>query len=65
MALLLPERQLPLAGFLCMETPEQYRKFAAECRQLARRTENAEHREILEQMAEVWSRLAAEAAKKE
>lgn len=64
MALLLPERLHPAGCFPSMETPEQYSKFAAECRQLARRAENERHREILEQMAKVWSQLAVEAAEK-
>ena len=47
-----------------METAEDYSKFAEECRSLARRAENAQHKAILEQMAEVWLRLAAQAAQK-
>jgi hypothetical protein len=44
-----------------METPEDYRKFAEECRRLAKRAEQQEHKVILEQMADVWLRLAREA----
>lgn len=58
---LLPERRRAGAGCSGMETPPDYRKFAEECRHLARKAENEEHKAILEQMAEVWLRLAAEA----
>jgi hypothetical protein len=44
-----------------METPADYRKFAEECRRLVGRAESGQHKAILEQMAEVWLRLAAEA----
>ncbi len=44
-----------------METVVDYRKFAEECRHLVRRVEDKEHKAILEQMAEVWLRLAVEA----
>jgi hypothetical protein len=44
-----------------METPADYRKFAEECRRLAGRAEDEQHRAVLEQMAEVWWRLALEA----
>lgn len=64
MALLLSERLLPAAGCFNMETPQDYRKFAEECRRLARRAEDAQHKAILEEMAEVWLRLAAEAEQK-
>jgi hypothetical protein len=64
MALVFPERSPSPEGFPGMEALNQYRKFAEECRRLARRVESEEHRKILEQMAEVWSRLAAEAAQK-
>jgi hypothetical protein len=47
-----------------METPADYRKFAEECRRLAGRAEDKQHREILEQMAEVWWRLSLEAEQK-
>jgi hypothetical protein len=47
-----------------METPADYRSFAEECRRLAGRAEDEQHKAILEQMAEVWSRLAAEAEQK-
>jgi len=44
-----------------METPETYRRFAAECRQLATRADMAEHKASLEEMARSWTRLAAQA----
>ncbi len=47
-----------------METSEDYRKFAEECRRLAERAEHQEHKFILEQMADVWLRLAREAEQK-
>jgi hypothetical protein len=46
-----------------MGTPEEYQKYAAECRRLAKRAESKEHKAILEEMANVWLRLAAEAGK--
>jgi hypothetical protein len=62
MALLFPERAGNRGGFLSMETPQDYRKFANECRRLAKQVKDGEHRAILEEMAEVWLRLAAAAA---
>jgi hypothetical protein len=47
-----------------METPGEYRKYAEECRRLAGKADAQQHRAILEEMAEVWSRLAAQAEKK-
>jgi hypothetical protein len=47
-----------------METAADYRKFAEECRRLARRAEDEQHKVVLEQMAEVWLRLAVEAEQK-
>jgi hypothetical protein len=47
-----------------METPADYRKLAEECRRLASRVEDEQHRAVLEQMAEVWWRLALEAEHK-
>jgi hypothetical protein len=44
-----------------IETPSDYRKFAEECRRLAAKAEARQHKTVLEQMAEVWSRLALEA----
>lgn len=47
-----------------MEMLPDYRKFAEECRRLARRVESEQHKAILEQLAEVWLRLAAAAEQK-
>ena len=47
-----------------METIPDYRKFAEECRNLARGAKDPEHKEILERMAEAWLLLAAEAEQK-
>jgi len=47
-----------------METAKDYRKFAQECRQLAKRAGTDQHKFILEEMAEVWLKLAAEAEQK-
>jgi hypothetical protein len=47
-----------------METAADYRKLAEECRRLARRAEDEQHKAVLEQMAEVWLRLAVEAEQK-
>ena len=61
MSHLLAERRRARAGCSGMETLPDYRKFAEECRHLARKAESQEHKAILQQMAEVWLRLAAEA----
>ena len=47
-----------------METPSEYRKYAEECRRLAGKADAEKRRAILEEMAEVWSRLAAQAEQK-
>jgi hypothetical protein len=44
-----------------IEAPSDYREFAEECRRLAAKAEDQQHKAVLEQMAEVWSRLALEA----
>ena len=38
----------------------RYEQYADDCRQLAKQTKNAEQRKRLEEMAEVWERLARE-----
>jgi hypothetical protein len=43
------------------ETSAEYREFAEECDRLARQTKTDGHREILEEMAEAWRMVAAEA----
>jgi hypothetical protein len=64
MPLLFSERALSPKGCFGMETQRDYRKFAEECRRLAGKAGNEQHRAILEQMAEVWLRLAEEAQEK-
>jgi hypothetical protein len=46
------------------ETSAQYREFAEECSRLAEKVKTDGHREILEEMAEAWRIVAAEADKK-
>jgi len=41
-----------------MDTPAQYRKFAEECERLAQHARGAHHRQVLEEMAQVWKELA-------
>jgi len=38
----------------------RYEQYADDCRQLAKRTKNTEQKKRLEEMAEVWERLARE-----
>ena len=47
-----------------METLDEYRKYAEECRRLAGKIDAEQYRAVLEEMAEAWSRLAAEAKQK-
>jgi hypothetical protein len=47
-----------------METPNEYRKYAEECRRLAGKADVDKYRAILEEMAEMWSRLAAQSEQK-
>ncbi len=65
MSLLLQERRFLAGRWLGMETPHDYRKFAEECRRLAKEAQDGEHRRALEQMAEAWLRLAREAQQKD
>jgi hypothetical protein len=44
-----------------METATEYRRFAQECRRLARDTTTERHRKIMEEMARAWEQLAKEA----
>ena len=44
-----------------LETSAQYREFAEECNRLAEKAKVVSHRKILEEMAEAWRRVAAEA----
>ena len=64
MSLVLQERRFRWRGCFGMKTSAEYRKFAEECRRLAREAEDEQHRATLEQMAEAWLRLAAEAERK-
>lgn len=48
-----------------METSGDYRKFADECLRLAKQASTREHRGILEEMAQVWLRLAEDAERRE
>jgi hypothetical protein len=64
MAPMPPERPARKSGCSRMETPSHYRKYAEECRRLAAKADVEEHRAILQDMAETWFRLAAEAERK-
>ncbi len=64
MSRLLQERGFRPRRWSGMETAQNYRKFAKECHRLANKAEDGEHKRILEQMADVWLRLAAEAEQK-
>jgi hypothetical protein len=44
-----------------METGAEYRRFAQECRRLARDAKTERHRKIMEDMARAWDALATEA----
>jgi hypothetical protein len=48
-----------------MESPAQYREFAAECYRLASVAKTEEHRKILREMARAWAKLAEEAEQTE
>jgi hypothetical protein len=48
-----------------METPAQYREFAAECYRLALVAKTEEHRKILREMARAWATVAEEAKQTE
>jgi hypothetical protein len=43
------------------ETSAQYREFAEECDRLAQEAKTEHQRKILEEMAEAWRRVAADA----
>jgi hypothetical protein len=47
-----------------LETSAQYREFAEECNRLAKQVTTDGHRKTLEEMAEAWRRVAAEADNK-
>jgi hypothetical protein len=44
-----------------LETSAQYREFAEECDRLAKQATTEGYRKILEEMAEAWRTMAAEA----
>jgi len=44
-----------------METGAEYRRFAQECRRLARDAKTERHRKIMEDMARAWDALTTEA----
>lgn len=46
-----------------MATAERYRRYAAECVRLARKTQDAAEKDMLVGMAEAWRRLAEHAEK--
>ena len=46
------------------ETSAQYREFAEECNRLAKQATTDGHRKTLEEMAEAWRMVAAEADNK-
>lgn len=48
-----------------VETPDLYRRFAEECRHLANKADAKDRKVILQEMAGVWLRLAAEAEEKQ
>jgi hypothetical protein len=43
-----------------MQTVAEYEQAAAECRRLAAQTKNPQQKKQMEEMAEVWERLARE-----
>jgi hypothetical protein len=43
-----------------METSTEYWRFAQECQRLAREAKTERHRQIMEEMAQAWERLAKE-----
>ncbi len=43
-----------------MTSLTEYRQFAEECLRLAEQAKDEHHRNILQEMAEVWSKLAEE-----
>jgi hypothetical protein len=65
MTLMHQERPLAARGLSQMETPDQYREFAAEGYRLASVARTEEHREILREMARAWTKVAEEAEQTE
>ncbi len=48
-----------------METPDQYREYAAECYRLASVARTEEHHKILRELARAWTKVAEEAEQTE
>jgi hypothetical protein len=48
-----------------METPAQYREYAAECYHLASVAKTDAHRKILRELARAWTKVAEEAEQTE
>jgi hypothetical protein len=48
-----------------METPAQYREYAAECYRLASVAKTDAHRKILRELARAWTKVAQEAEQTE
>jgi hypothetical protein len=65
MTLMHQERPVAARGLPQMETPDQYREFAAECLRLASVARTEEHRKILREMARGWTKVAEDAEQKE
>jgi hypothetical protein len=60
-ALCIPERPLCRAVGPHMEPATEYLRFAEECRRLAPFAKTEQHRQVLEEMARAWEKLAKEA----
>jgi hypothetical protein len=58
------ERRFKQTGFVLMTSSTQYRDFAEECLRLANQAKDEHQREILKEMAKVWSELAEKVDKK-
>jgi len=50
-----------ISGAEFMDLADQYKRRAAECVRMAERTDNAEDKALLLQMAQTWMRLAEKA----
>src|SRR5215469_168776 len=59
------ERPSAARGLPQMETPAQYREFAAECYRLASVAKIDAHRKMLREMARAWAKVAEEAEQTE
>jgi hypothetical protein len=55
------ERPSAARGLPRMETPAQYREYAAECYRLASAAKMDEHRKMLREIARAWAKVAEEA----